>query len=53
MLEFLGEACVFAVAALVRPRHFRFGDFALAFQRASFDGIPVTSGVEVLMNQLH
>ena len=37
------------MAALFRPHRFRFGDSALAFQRASFDGIPVTSGVGFLL----
>ena len=37
------------LAAIARPRSFRFGDSALAFQRASFDGIPVTSAVGFLL----
>ena len=45
----LGETCVDALAALVRPRRFRFGDFALAFQRASWDGLPVTTGIGWLL----
>ena len=49
VMAFLGEMCACTAAALVRPRRFRFGDFALAFQRASFDGIPVTAGVGFLL----
>ena len=45
----LGETCVDTLAALVRPRRFRFGDFALAFQRASWDGLPVTTGIGWLL----
>ena len=48
-MAFLGETSVCALAALVHPRRFRFGDSALAFQRASFDGIPVTVGVGFLL----
>lgn len=48
-LAFLGEAVCCAALALVRPRQFRFGDAALAFQRASFDGLPVTIGVGFLL----
>ena len=48
-MAFLGETCVFSLSALVHPRRFRFGDSALAFQRASFDGIPVTAGVGFLL----
>ena len=48
-MAFLGETFVCALAALVNPRRFRFGDSALAFQRASFDGIPVTVGVGFLL----
>ena len=48
-LSFLGEAACCAVSALFRPRQFRFGDSALAFQRASFDGFPVTIGVGFLL----
>ena len=48
-LAFLGESVCCAASALVRPRQFRFGDAALAFQRASFDGLPVTIGVGFLL----
>ncbi len=48
-LAFLGEACVCLVQTLVRPRCFRFRDFALAFQRATFDGLPISSGIGFLL----
>lgn len=48
-MDFLGETCVSAGTALVRPRTFRFGDFMLAFQRASYDGIPVATGIGFLL----
>ncbi|MBR2839414.1 MAG: ABC transporter permease [Kiritimatiellae bacterium] len=48
-LAFLGEACVCAVTALVHPRQFRFGDAALAFQRAAFDGLPISLGIGFLL----
>ena len=48
-LSFLGESACCAVSALAHPRQFRFGDSALAFQRASFDGFPVTVGVGFLL----
>ena len=41
-LAFLGEATICSVTALVRPRQFRFADFLLAFQRATFDGLPIS-----------
>lgn len=49
LFAFLGESACCAVSALVRPREFRFGDAALAFQRAAFDGLPVTIGVGFLL----
>ena len=48
-LAFLGEAVVSALGVLVRPRSFRFGDFALAFQRASWEGLPITTGIGFLL----
>ena len=48
-LAFLGEAVVSALGVLVRPRNFRFGDFALAFQRASWEGLPITTGIGFLL----
>lgn len=49
LLSFLGESACCAVSALRHPRQFRAGDAALAFQRASFDGFPVTIGVGFLL----
>jgi phospholipid/cholesterol/gamma-HCH transport system permease protein len=34
---------------LVKPRQFRFGDCALAFERAGFDGLPITTLVGLLL----
>ena len=48
-LSFLGESAACAVSALRHPRQFRLGDALLAFQRASFDGFPVTIGVGFLL----
>lgn len=48
-LAFLGETLVEAVGMLFRPRRFRFGDCALAFQRAAFDGLPISAGIGLLL----
>lgn len=48
-LEFLGETLVSAFGMLIHPGRFRFGDFALAFQRASFEGLPITTGIGFLL----
>ena len=48
-VAFLGEVCVCAVSAVVHPRQFRFGDAALAFQRAAFDGLPISTGIGFLL----
>ena len=48
-VAFLGEALCEAAALPFRPRRFRFGDSALAFERAAFDGLPVTIGVGFLL----
>ena len=48
-VEFLGESCACAVSAAVHPRQFRFGDAALAFQRAAFDGLPISTGIGFLL----
>jgi phospholipid/cholesterol/gamma-HCH transport system permease protein len=39
---FLGETAVWAVGMLRHPGRFRFRDSALAFERAGFDGLPIT-----------
>ena len=46
---FLGETLVCALTALVHPRQFRFRDSALAFQRASYEGLPITTGIGFLL----
>ena len=48
-LEFLGETIVSAFGMLIHPGRFRFGDFALVFQRASFEGLPITTGIGFLL----
>lgn len=46
---FLGETVVSALVVLVRPGQFRFRDSALAFQRATFDGLPISTGIGFLL----
>ena len=48
-LAFLGETIVEGLGMLVHPRRFRFGDFALAFQRAAFDGLQISAGIGLLL----
>lgn len=48
-LAFLGETAVCSLSMLVHPRQFRFGDSALAFQRATFDGLPISTGIGFLL----
>lgn len=48
-MAFLGETCVCALSALLHPKQFRFGDAALAFQRAAFDGLPISTGIGFLL----
>ena len=48
-ITFLGETAACAVRAVFHPREFRFGDSALAFQRAAFDGLPVSIGIGFLL----
>lgn len=48
-MSFLGETVVSALGMLFRPDRFRFGDFALAFQRAAFDGLPISVGIGFLL----
>lgn len=45
----LGETCVSAFVVLVRPGQFRFRDSALAFQRATFEGLPISAGIGLLL----
>ena len=46
---FVGETLVSALGMIFRPRRFRFGDCALAFQRAAFDGLPISTGIGFLL----
>lgn len=48
-LAFLGETVVCVVTACIHPRQFRFGDSALAFQRAAYDGLPISTGIGFLL----
>ena len=48
-LGFLGESIVCSLKALAHPRQFRFGDFLLAFQRASSGGLPITLCIGFLL----
>ena len=48
-MAYLGETAVCLCGCLVRPRNFRFGDFALAFQRAAYEGLPITTGIGFLL----
>jgi len=47
--SFVGESLVECIGIFFHPRRFRLGDMALAFQRASLDGLPVTIGVGFLL----
>ena len=46
---FLGESLVCSLRALTHPRQFRGGDFLLAFQRASYGGLPITICIGFLL----
>lgn len=48
-LSVLGETVVALFGVFIRPRRFRFRDFALAFQRATYDGLPIALGVGLLL----
>jgi len=48
-LAYLGEVTVAVLALPFHPRQFRFGDSALAFQRAAFNGLPVATGIGFLL----
>lgn len=45
----LGEAVTAFAVTLFNPRKFRFRDFALAFQRATYDGFAIALGVGLLL----
>ena len=46
---FIGETAACALSLVFRPRDFRLRDCALAFERASFDALPVTTGIGFLL----
>ena len=48
-LAFLGETTVCALGMIVHPGRFRLRDAALAFERASFDALPVMTGIGFLL----
>ena len=48
-LALLGEVVVEAVAMVFMPWRFRLGDALLAFQRAAFDGLPISIGIGFLL----
>lgn len=48
-LDFIGETCCAALYVLIRPRAFRFGDFALAFQRSAYGGLGISTGIGFLL----
>jgi phospholipid/cholesterol/gamma-HCH transport system permease protein len=48
-LALLGEVVVEAVAMVFKPWRFRLGDALLAFQRAAFDGLPISIGIGFLL----
>ena len=48
-LAFIGETAACALSLVFRPRDFRLRDCALAFERASFDALPVTTGIGFLL----
>ncbi len=49
VLSFLGETFVSALRMILFPRQFRLGDSALAFQRASFEGLPIVLTIGFLL----
>ncbi len=48
-LAYLGETVCRAFALVANPRRFRLGDCALAFERAGFDGLPITMLIGFLL----
>lgn len=48
-MALLGEVVAESLATAFKPRRFRFSDFMLAFQRAAFDGIPISLGIGFLL----
>ena len=48
-MAYLGETFCRTLELVVHPRRFRFGDCALAFERAGFDGLPITTMIGFLL----
>ncbi len=48
-LAFLGETVLATGWLFAHPRRFRGGDCALAFQRAAYDGLPISIGIGFLL----
>lgn len=48
-ISFLGETVVEGLGMLVHPRRFRLGDAVLAFQRAAFSGLPISTSIGFLL----
>ena len=46
---FLGETVMRGLVMLVKPHQFRFRDCALAFQRAGYEGLPITTLIGLLL----
>lgn len=46
---FTGETLCASFGMMFHPTRFRFGDFFIAFQRAAFDGLFITSGIGLLL----
>ena len=48
-MVFLGETVVEVLALPFRPRRFRLGDSLLAFERAGYGGLPISTGIGFLL----
>ncbi len=48
-VAFIGETAVSLFSLIRHPKQFRFADSMLAFQRASFDGLPISTGIGFLL----
>lgn len=48
-LDYVGETFVVSLNAIIHPSKFRFRDFLLAFQRASYEALPISAGIGFLL----
>jgi len=48
-LDYAGETFVASLGTFLHPSRFRFRDFFLAFQRASYDALPISAGIGFLL----